>query len=203
MKIMVLMALYKSMDASCVISLLDFHQQLAKQGHELKFVFANGFNAAKARKCLTMYAGNTEDDYDYVLWLDSDHIYKPEHLHALVKRMDEENLPMLSASYTLHGSPETAHGITDENGFRHFTQEELKAAPGVIDCQVVGFGFLLMKFDFLITLWEKHGENLFVLDAGANMTEDVKFCRVVKDDGHRVCFDPKVKVGHIELAVRY
>lgn len=188
------------MDASCVISLMDFSQNLTKDGHETKFVFTNGFNAAKARKALTKYAAEAEG-YDYVLWLDSDHIYKAESFYDLIKRMNKENVPMLSATYKLHGCSETAHGITEESGFRHFKDEELK--EDLIDCTVVGFGFLVMTHEFVKQLWEKHGEKLFILDAKENCTEDVKFCRVVLDEGERVCFDPKVKVGHIELAVRY
>lgn len=206
MRLMVLMPLYKAMDASCVISLVDFHQQLVEKGHHLKFVFTNGFNAAKARCALTRFAGDEHNEFDYVLWLDSDHIYKTEHLFTLAERMEKDNLPMLSAAYKLHGCPESAHGITDEKGFRHFTEDEMNAARDkgeLIDCQVVGFGFLLMAHWFLKGLWQKNGDKLFVLDARENATEDVTFCRVVKEAGQRVCFDPSVKVGHIELAVRY
>lgn len=202
MNIVVLMPLYKAMDAHCVISLIDFHQQLIADGHNLKFVFTNGFNAAKARRALSKFVGDCEDEYDYVLWLDSDHIYKKEDFYSLVKRIEKENIPMVSATYRLHGCSDTAHGITDEKGFRHYKQDELQGEE-LIDCQVVGFGFLLMKYKFMKELWNKHGLDLFVLDAKQNATEDVKFCRVVLDDGHRVCFDPQVRVGHIELAVRY
>ena len=206
MKLMVLMPLYKAMDASCVISLIDFHQHLVEDGHRVKFVFTNGFNAAKARKALTQYASSIKEEFDYILWLDSDHIYKAVDLYKLVEVMEWKNLPMLSATYKLHGNTESAHGITDEKGFRHFTEDEMNAAKEkgeLIDCQVVGFGFLVMTHWFLKDLWKKYGEELFILDAKDNMTEDVTFCRAVLKEGQRVCFDPAVKVGHIELAVRY
>lgn len=201
MKIAVLMPIYKSMDAQCVISLIDFHQQLVEDGNKCKFVFVNGFNAVKARRLLIEHCIKTEESYDYVLWLDSDHIYKKEHLYNLVERMKNENIEMISATYKLHGSSETVHGITENQVFRHFKDEELNGK--LIDCDVVGFGFLLMTHSFLKQLHKKYGDQLFVFDATTNMTEDVKFCRCVKEYGHRVCFDPKVKVGHIELAVRY
>jgi GT2 family glycosyltransferase len=202
MKILVLMPMYKTMDAPCIISLVDFVQTLNQDGHEVKMNFTHGFNAAKARKILV--AGIMKEEYnkfDYVLWLDSDHVYRTEALYKLIKRMDDEKLKMLSATYTLHGSPETAHGITENGKFRHFTQAELK--HGVLDCQVVGFGFLVIRFQFLKKLWNKFGDELFVLDAKDNCTEDVKFCRCVLDSGERVSFDSDVKVGHVELAVRY
>lgn len=201
MKIAILVPIYKSMDAPCVISLVDFHQQLVEDGHSCKFVFVNGFNAVKARRLLIEHCIKTEEEYDYVLWLDSDHVYKKEHLYDLIDRMKKENLDMLSATYKLHGSSETVHGITENNIFRHFKDEELKEE--VIDCDVVGFGFMVMTHDFVRKLYERFGDQLFVFDATKNMTEDVKFCNAVKEVGKRVCFDPKVKVGHIELAVRY
>ncbi len=206
MTFMILMPLYKAMDASCVISLIDFHQQLIEEGHRCKFFFTHGFNAAKARRGLAKSAAEIKDEFDYVLWLDSDHIYRTDHLFRLIDRMKKENIPMLSGTYKLHGNTETAHGITDEKGFRHFTEDELNVAKEkdvLIDCQVVGFGFLLMTHSFLRELWNKHGERLFILDSKENCTEDVSFCRKVKEEGARVCFDPSVKVGHTELAVRY
>jgi len=201
MKVQVLMPIYKMMDAPCVISLVDFMQSLNKEGHDGNITFVSGFNAAKARQQLTYHAVNKASDSDYILWLDTDHVYKTENFYKLVERMEKDNLKMLSATYTLHGCPDTAHGITEDGKFRHFRQDELK--NGVIDCQVVGFGFLVIKTGFLKDLWEKYKEDLFVLDAKDNCTEDVKFCRCVLGLGERVCFDSDVKVGHIELAVRY
>lgn len=194
------MPMYKIMDVHCVISLVDFIQSLNDDGHKTKIVFSNGFNAAKARKQLTQHAAETAG-FDYVLWLDTDHVYRSESLYKLVNRMEKENLPMLSATYTLHGCPETAHGITEDGKFRHFKQDEFDGS--VKDCTVVGFGFLVMKHSFLKDMWDKFGNKLFILDAKENCTEDVTFCRCVLDMGGRVCFDTDVKVGHIELAVRY
>lgn len=202
MKILILMPMYKMMDANCVISLVDFIQNLHEEGHKAKITFVNGFNAAKARKALTMHAAQCdESQYDYVLWLDTDHLYKTSDLHKLIKKMRKEKLGMLSATYTLHGCSETAHGIVENDVFRHFKQEELK--KGIIDCTVVGFGFLVMEWSFLKYLWDRFGDSLFILDAKENCTEDVRFCRCVLDSGNRVCFDSDVKVGHIEVAVRY
>ena len=201
MKLMILMPLHKSMNTSCVISLVDFIQHLHEGGHTIKNVFVNGFNAAKARKILSKYAAENAADYDYCLWLDSDHLYKVDDLLKLIDRIEKNNIGMLSACYKLHGSPDTAHGITEDGAFRHFKEDELK--EDLIDCQVVGFGFLVMKTSFMKKMWDTFGDNLFVLDAKDNGTEDVKFCKCVLDVGDRVSFDPMVKVGHLESAVRY
>jgi len=201
MRLMVLMPLHKSMNTSCVISLVDFIVDTMVSGHTVKPVFVSGFNAAKARKMLAKSAAENSKDFDYVIWLDSDHLYRKEDLLDLIFRMEKENLGMLSACYKLHGSPDTVHGITENGEFRHFKEEELK--EDLIDCQVVGFGFLVMRAEYIKKMWDTFGDNLFVLDAKDNGTEDVKFCKCALDIGDRVCFDPKVKVGHLESAVRY
>ena len=200
MRFKVLMPMYKSMNVSCVISLIDFLLDLRNNGHEVDFGCTNGFNAAKARKALVKEAAEKEN-YDYALWLDSDHLYRSEDLFKLIDRMNEENLGMLSACYKLHGGSDTSHGIVEDDKFRHFKEEELK--DDLIDCTVVGFGFLVMTKHYVKKMWDRFGDNLFILDAKENCTEDVKFCRCVLHAGDRVCFDPKVKVGHIETTVRY
>ena len=154
MKVMLLMPLHKSMNTSCVISLVDFIQDLHGAGHEAKMVFTNGFNAAKARTSLIQHVAEERQEFDYALWLDSDHLYKQKDFLALVKRMEEENLDMLSACYKLHSCPDTAHGITENGDFRHFKDEELK--DDLIECTVVGFGFLVMKPIMVKAMWDKY-----------------------------------------------
>lgn len=201
MKIMVLMPLYKIMDAACVISLVTFQSNLNYQGHLVKFVFSPGFNAAKARKALSKFVAEDKDfKPDIVLWLDSDHIYDDKSLFSLIGLMNKYEIPMLSASYKMRGSVELAPGITDETGFHHFKYEDLK--DDLVDCDVFGFGFLVMMPDVLVKLWEKYGDELFILDTKSNGTEDVTFCNCAKKEGYRVCFTPTVKIGHVESAMR-
>ncbi len=201
MKILVLMPMYRMMDVSCVQSLIGFQSELHERGHNVKFVFTNGFNAAKARKALSRHVGEEETwGCDYVLWLDSDHFYKADHMFRLIERMNENKLSMLSGSYKLHGSNEVVHGITDDKGFHHFHYKDF--TEELIECDVVGFGFLVMTPAFLKEMWLKYKEDLFVLDAKTNATEDVTFCRCAKESGYKVMFDPTLRVGHVETALR-
>lgn len=200
MKIIIAMPMYKSMDASCVQSLVGFQSELHENGHSAKFVFTNGFNAAKARKCLAKNIAEEGQDYDYVLWLDSDHFYRKDAFFHLVNRMEEHGLSMLSATYKLHGGEESAHGITDETGFHHFHYKDY--TNDLIECDVIGFGFLVMNPKLVKELWDAYGDSLFILDAKENCTEDVTFCRRAKEKGYKVMFDPTVRVGHVELAIR-
>ncbi len=194
------------MDAPCVQSLLSMTCHLHGAGHQIKFFFANGFNAARARLGLAREAcEDTKFEADYFLWVDSDHFYDPSSLMKLINKMESENIPMLSATYKLRGTEEAVHGITPTGeGFKHFHYKDLNTLPegSLVEADVVGFGFLVMKAQFLKDMWAKHGEELFKMDIGMNGTEDVAFCLCAKKDGHKVYFFPEIRVGHMELAVR-
>lgn len=205
MKLAILIPIYKTMEASCVQSLLDFYSRIHASGIEVRFYFANGFNAARARLGLARSVCEEKEFIaDFVLWLDSDHIYSNKTFDGLINAMEAQNLPMLSAAYKLRGSEETVHGITEDGKFRHFHYKDFAELPDdhLIECDVVGFGFLLMRGDFLRNMWGKHGEDLFKMDIGMNGTEDVAFCQCAKKDGIKILFHPKMRVGHIEMCVR-
>lgn len=205
MKISVLIPIHKTMDAPCVQSLVTLQSDLYMDGHDCKFFFANGFNAARARVGLTKACVEDKNFVpDIVLWLDSDHLYLKQDFDKLYKAIIDKNLPMLSASYKMRGTEETAHGTVEDGKFRHYHYKELnaKGEDDLMSATVVGFGFLLMQYDFLRKMWNKYQDNLFKLDAGENASEDVKFCTLVRNEGKEVLFHPKVRVGHMELCVR-
>ena len=205
MNLAILIPIYKTMDAACVQSLLGMVADLNGSGAKIRFYFANGFNAARARIGLarTFYE-EKEFTADYVLWLDSDHYYTKKCFDNLLEALEKNNLDMLSASYKVRGGEETVHGSTIDGTFKHFHYKDLNEMPEgqLFECDVVGFGFLLMKADFLRKMWVKHGENMFKMDIGMNGTEDVAFCDLARKDGYKVMFHPKVRIGHMELCVR-
>ena len=154
MNILVAMPLYKVMDVSCVISFIGCVSSLQNEGHKVKCLFTNGFNAARARKSLVLGVIEEKDFvYDYVLWLDSDHFYKPQDLFSLIDTMKKYDLPMMSASYKMRGSEQTAAGTHVDGKFKHYIDSELSG--DLQECDIVGFGFLVMRNGFLEELWKK------------------------------------------------
>lgn len=207
MNIHILIPIHKTMDAPCVQSLIAMTTDLYMDGHKVKFIFANGFNAARARQGLlkTLCEDAKKFQSEYALWVDSDHLYYKDNFDSLVKTMKEKDLPLLSGTYKMRGSEETAHGRHNDKGvFEHIHYKELNDLPegSLVDASVIGFGFVVMKTSWLCDLWTKHGDDLFKMDIGENGTEDVAFCTKVLKDGHKILFDPKVRIGHIEIAVR-
>lgn len=205
MKIEILIPVYRDMAAACVQSLINLQSDLHFAGHEVKFCFANGFNAARARVGLARYAAEDEQfKADYILWVDSDHIYTKENFDMLLSVIEEKGLQLASGAYKMRGSEETAHGSTIDGKFTHFHYKDLNKLPEgeIVECDIIGFGFLLMRASFLKEMWSKYKEDLFKLDAGANATEDVTFCNLTRQEGHKIVFHPKARVGHTELCIR-
>lgn len=197
MKILALMPCYKIMEIDAVKSLTGMLADVYSKGDHLHIVYVNGFNAVQARTALIDYASKT--DVDYVIWLDSDHIYKASDMYSLIDKMRSRGLPMLSATYYLRGAGKiTAHTRFDaEKG--HFKQEELTG--DVMECDVIGFGFVVMTMGFIKEMVSKFGKDLFKMDYDNNTTEDVYFCRKMKELGHKVMFDSGVVVGHLTTVI--
>lgn len=197
MKITALMPCYKIMEIPAVQSLTAMQADIYSRGDKLNIVYVNGFNAMQARTMLTRYAADNESDW--VLWLDSDHIYKASDMYKLIECCEKDQLNMLSANYYVRsGGKITAHTRLDAS-LGHFKQEELTG--DIMECDVIGFGFVLMRWSFLKKMYDKFGKDLFLLDHTDNTTEDVYFCRKVKEAGEKVLFHSGIVVGHLTTVI--
>ncbi|RLC88233.1 MAG: hypothetical protein DRJ03_03550 [Chloroflexi bacterium] len=201
MKILALMPCYKIMEVPAVQSLCALQADVYSRNDNMHIVFANGFNAPMARTSLYLYAVEKAGEVDWVLNLDSDHIYSAKALYSLIEIATEKNLPLLSATYFVRGMPKkTAHGRYVEDGkFEKFKEEELNGE--LMEADVLGFGFLLMRQSFIKQMVEKYDRDIFHMDAHHNGDEAVYFCKKAQDLGHKMLFDPNNKVGHLTTVV--
>lgn len=187
------------MDIPAIQSLCSLQADIYKRGDNVNVVFINGFNAAKARTKLMDYAAQT--DADYIINIDCDQVYSSEDLYTLIRKLEENKLEMLSAGYLVKDSSRYfAHGKFKEDG--SFTKIHFDEVKGIVDCDVLGFGFLLMKKDFVVKMVDKFKDDLFLFDIRDNSTEDVYFCRQAKKIGTRICFDADTIVGHLMTVVQ-
>ena len=197
MKILALLPTYKVMDITAVQSLCSLQADIYRDGNNINTIFVNGFNAAKARTKLMEYSAKKKD-VDYVVNIDSDQVYTSEDLYALIDKMEEHDLDMLSAGYLIKDQTMLfCHGSFAEDG--SFSKISSVGATGIIDCDVLGFGFLVMRNSFVRKMVETYGDDLFLFDIKDNSTEDVYFCRQAKKMGTRICFDADTRVGHLML----
>ena len=199
MKILALMPAQKVLMVEAVQSLVAFQADIYNRGDNVNICFTNGHNPVNARTSLANYVSKANEG-DYVLWIDSDHIYAPKKFYTLVEKLEKNNLEMLSAAYLVRSKGRTtAHGSFLEDG--SFKQHQIEEQSGITDCDVLGFGFLVMKYSFLKRMVEKYPNDLFHMDCSNNSTEDVYFCRQVKKEGVRICYDADTIIGHLTVVV--
>lgn len=193
MKIIAMMPLYKFMDAPCVQALITMMSDIYLKGDHFKIVFTQGENICLARNQMFQYC-STLNDIDYFLCLDSDHEYSSGALYTLINKMNVFELPALSASYYMRGNRKFSMIRKNEHGiYENVTHETL--GKGVQECDVFGFGFLVLKPQTIKTLVQKH-KNPFVMDGKSYTGEDYYFCNLMKQEGMRVCYDADTIVGH-------
>lgn len=199
MKIQILIPAYRMIPVETVQCLIALSAEFAKRGDKWNVAFVNGFNAAQARNGLIKYA--VDKDIDYILWIDSDQVFTIKHFDKLLEVLKERNLDCLSAGYYVRdGSKTFAHGryIDEKKTFKKYSKDECK---GLTECDVFGFGFLLMTPRMAKEMVNKFPDNLFKLDCVGCTTEDVYFCIQAQSLGYKLYFDASNVVGHLMTAV--
>lgn len=202
MRIVACMPSYKIMDVLAVRSLVAFQADIYSKGDNLLLTFTNGYTAAHGRNVMFRYAAKQEADY--VVSLDSDHIYSATALYTLIDKLEKNNLQMLSAKYYARSDFRPNKRTVAMGSYGKDGKFELRVPPpdetGLIDVDVVGMGFCVFKHDFVKKLTEKH-KNLFHIDSRGNFADDVVFCSFAKEEGARVCYDADTIIGHISTVV--
>lgn len=139
---------------------------------------------------------------DYIMWFDSDMVFKPDTLTQLMATMEEKNADIVTGVYFNRTAPykpvmfEELEVVCDGKGniTECLNSQWSKAIPDEpFVVEGMGFGCVLMKTDMLFNMG----------DAGAwfapigNIGEDCAFCLRAKEAGYKLWCDPKVKCGHV------
>jgi len=141
-------------------------------------------------------------DYDYIMWLDSDMVFKPEDFTALLDmKVDIATGIYKMADGTLYS---TVKDCNDEyflkNGHYEFlTDELLEKEEDIFEVDYNGFGFMLVKkgvyenleYPWFRPEWESIGEGIKTFTS-----EDVGFCRQAIKAGYKIKANKKVIIGH-------
>ena len=201
------MPTYKIMDVLAVQSLVAFQCDVYSKGDKIHILFANNYTASKGRDMMFKVATENFRDADYLISLDSDHVYSATAMYTLIEKMEKNNLSLLSAKYYCR------------NDFGHFGKgrkvamirykgdqgdfdlyEPPEGETGLTEVDIVGLGFCVMKMDFIRNLVEKYGD-LFTTNENGNYADDVIFCGYVKKDGTKIHYDADTIVGHISTII--
>jgi len=153
---------------------------------------------------------NGKVDYDYLMWIDSDQIFLPDHFFNLLDKAISQNLNILSGLYLMENGKQFATVKNwDEkyflkNGhFRFMTFDDFKNKVNPIEVSYTGFGFMLIKkgvFESMKYPWFKPIKQN-IGDLTEFTMEDVSFCLKAKELNYKIHIDPTIIVGHEKRVV--
>ena len=160
-------------------------------------MFVEGSLIYDSRDHIAQFA--VENDYDYVLYADSDMVFESDDLIKLV----EHDTDIVSGLYvTRHGEDKNVcyTKIITRRKYPYRAPKLIHdtRSTGYSQIAAVGFGFCLIKTQVLKTLF-KHYKSIFEPKWGVG--EDIAFCIRARKHGYKIYIDRDVKLGHIGEAV--
>jgi len=145
-------------------------------------------------------------NYTHMMWIDSDIILEPAHFQTLLNH--DKNI--VSGMYLMTNNKSFAtvenwdEKVLEKDGYFHFMGEaDVKEKDGLFEVDYTGFGFILIKrgvFESLDYPWF-HALKIKIGPCEDNTSEDVSFCKLVKQKGYKIWVDPSVRVLHEKLVL--
>lgn len=146
--------------------------------------------------------------YDYILWIDSDSIFKPEHLQKLLSH----NLDIVAGLQAFDGGGGYTCGKLDDEYFKkngvmeYYTPQNIGKAklikPDLIEADYTGFGFLLVKYGVFENKKVEYpwfAPKIFDIDGITDMSmEDTSWCIKARQAGYNINVDTSVRIGHLK-----
>jgi len=139
--------------------------------------------------------------YDKMFWIDSDIVWKPEDVLALLA----SDKPIISGTYLMSNA---THFPIVENldfsvlasvgTFQFMTQPDVSAKTTPFKVSYTGFGFICIKQGILETMEYPWFQPRWISNQNFHdfCAEDVGFCWTAQELGHDIWVDPSIKVGH-------
>ena len=135
---------------------------------------------------------------DYVFWLDSDMVFKPDVLTQMFKTLEENDLDILTGLYFRRVHPYSPVLFDkleiDENNGCHWTDFKEIPKEDLFEVGGCGFGCVLMKTEVFFSVMAKFGNMFSPL---GNVGEDLSFCWRRRECGYKVWCDQTIPLGHI------
>jgi len=141
-------------------------------------------------------------DYDWMLWIDSDMVFKPED----VERILSHNVDMVSGICPIDQERAAIARFYLEDGKRiGLSYFSIKGIPnanreenGLISIDFTGFAFTAVRrgvFEAITHPWFRF-QHLDCGDRQIQTSEDFGMCERIREAGFSIWADPEVKIGH-------
>ena len=143
-------------------------------------------------------------DYDVMMWIDSDVVFKPEDFFALLESPHDVTAGMYMMEDLQHFATvkEWNEDFFSKTGsFKFLRPDDIVGAPQYVPVAYTGMGWMMIRKGVVETIkypWF-HSD---LQDVGGLIdmnSEDVSFCRSLQSAGHQIYIDTKVRVGHQKI----
>lgn len=192
----------------------DLMMQCANKGHQVMISqqYSSVVHFARA-KCLggDVLKGKDQKpfqgqmDYDVLMWIDSDILFKPEDLFALLESPHDvtAGVYMMEDLQNFATVKEWNKEFFEKKGtFKFLRPDDIIGAPQYMQVAYTGMGWMLIRKGVVEDLkypWF-HSDLEKVTDDIVDMnSEDVAFCKALWAAGHPIHIDTKIRVGHQKL----
>lgn len=141
-----------------------------------------------------------KNEFDYVMWFDSDMVFPADTLVRLMNTLKEKDLDILSGLY-FRRIPPYSPVLFDKleiNGEECDWTEFKKIPDGLFEIGACGFGCVLMKTDVFFDVQSKFGQMFAPIGRNG---EDVAFCWRARQCGYKIWCDPSLVCGHVGYSV--
>lgn len=187
----------------CVVSLVNLVVKMRDNGISSFFSMHRAADMNNCRNKITLATAKPSREaqpfdglhYDWMLWIDSDMVFRFEDFERLAMR----DLEIVGGAYASDAQNLVCGFLTDEGNAK--LHVENIASDEVIEVDWIGFGFLLIKRGVMERIgfpWFEHRMVEYTAKAAETHTsEDVAFCdKARKDYGLKVHLDLTVPLGH-------
>ena len=188
----------------------DLLMQATSKGHQVMISqnYSSVVHFARA-KCLggdvlkgadqKPFQGQVE--YDAMMWIDSDIVFKPEDFFRILESPHDvtAGLYMMEDLQHMAVVKEWNEEYFQKYGtFKFLRPDDVVGAPEYMEVAYAGMGWMMirkgvvedLKYPWFWSDLQKIG------DLRDMSSEDVAFCRALKEAGHPVHLDTKLRVGH-------
>ena len=205
----------KSYSREFLLAWSDLLMQASSKGHQVMISqqYSSVVHFARA-KCLggDVLKGPDQKpfqgqvDYDAMMWIDSDIVFKPEDFFRILESPHD-----VTAGYYMMEDMQNVAAVQDWNeeyfaktgSFKFLKPDDLVAAPEYMEVAYAGMGWMLIKKGVVESIkYPWFWSDLQRIGDLTDMnSEDVSFCKALKEAGHPVYLDTKLRVGHQKMLI--
>jgi hypothetical protein len=193
----------------------DLLMQASSRGHQIMISqqYSSVVHFARA-KCLggdvlkgpdqKPFQGGVE--YDVMMWIDSDIVFKPEDFFTLLESPHDVTAGMYMMEDLQHFATvkEWNEDFFLKTGtFKFMRPEDVVGAPQYVPVAYTGMGWMMIRKGVVESIkYPWFYSDLQTIGGLTDMSsEDVAFCRALHTAGHTIHVDTRVRVGHQKLVL--